>query len=163
MPHQPYFVVVLAHSLHGRPRRIHIPHKAIYAVLALAAIGLLTVLGFLGSYARMSWKVANYNNLRREVDALRTRYRDLERVNHQKDSQLATLQVFATEVSVAYGIKGKADRTEAVASQTGLMPTFRETLGEYNFLQSASMSKLYRNYPREWQTNIPPSLSPGTD
>ena len=159
MPHQPYFVVVLAHSLHGRLRRIHIPHKAIYAVLALAAVGLLTVLGFLGSYARMSWKVANYNNLRREVDALRTRYRDLERVNHQKDSQLATLQVLASEVSVAYGIKGKAESTSE-GSNVGLRPTYRETLGEYNFLQSASMSKLYRNYPREWQVNIRPSLWP---
>ena len=31
MPHQPYFVLVLAHSLHGRLRRVHIPHKVIYA------------------------------------------------------------------------------------------------------------------------------------
>ncbi|MDP8981406.1 MAG: M23 family metallopeptidase [Acidobacteriota bacterium] len=161
MPHQPYFVVVLAHSLHGRLRRVHIPHKAIYAVLALAVVGLLTVLGFLGSYARMSWKVSNYNNLRKEVDALRTRYRDLERVNHQKDSQLATLQVLATEVSVAYGIKGKAESTSE-AGNAGLRPTYRETLGEYNFLQSASMSKIYRNYPRQWQTNIRPSLWPVT-
>ena len=33
---QHYFVVVLAHSLHGRLRRIHVPHQALYVVLALA-------------------------------------------------------------------------------------------------------------------------------
>ena len=126
MPHQPYFVVVLAHSLHGRLRRVHIPHKAIYAVLALAAVGLLTVLGFLGSYARMSWKVANYNNLRREVDALRTRYRDLERVNHQKDSQLATLQVgqIGSTVSIfAANVSGGSCNYSGTYTQDGHLGT----------------------------------------
>ena len=33
---QHYFVVVLAHSLHGRLRRIHIPHQALYLVLGLS-------------------------------------------------------------------------------------------------------------------------------
>ena len=35
---QHYFVVVLAHSLHGRLRRIHIPHQALYVVLGLSSI-----------------------------------------------------------------------------------------------------------------------------
>ena len=70
---QEYFVVVLAHSLRGRLRRIHIPHQAVYAVLGLALLGCFTVFGFVASYARMAWKVANYNALRREADTLRTR------------------------------------------------------------------------------------------
>ena len=41
MPHQPYFVLVLAHSLHGRLRRVHIPHKAIYAAFILALVSLV--------------------------------------------------------------------------------------------------------------------------
>ena len=36
---QEYFVVVLAHSLRGRLRRVHIPHTAVYAILALALLG----------------------------------------------------------------------------------------------------------------------------
>ena len=71
---QPYFIVVLAHSLHGRLRRIHIPQQALYVVLALAAFGLFSIAGLLSSYVRMVWKVANYNSLRQEADALRTRY-----------------------------------------------------------------------------------------
>ena len=63
---QEYFVVVLAHSLRGRLRRVHIPHTAVYAVLALALLGCFSVFGFVASYARMAWKVANYNALKRK-------------------------------------------------------------------------------------------------
>ena len=139
MPHQPYFVLVLAHSLHGRLRRIHIPHKAIYAAFAVALFGCLFVFGFLSSYARMSWKVSNYNSLRQEVDSLRTRYQELQRVTNQKNEQLATLQTFASEVSVAYGLKRKPETSTDVANGVSLTPTFRQSLREYNFLQSASI------------------------
>ena len=71
---QPYFIVVLAHSLHGRLRRIHIPHTVIYSVLGLALLGCFSLFGFISSYTRMAWKVANYNTLRQEVDTLRQRY-----------------------------------------------------------------------------------------
>jgi murein DD-endopeptidase MepM/ murein hydrolase activator NlpD len=159
MQHQPYFVVVLAHSLHGRLRRIHIPHQAIYAVLALAVVGFLSVLGFLSSYARMTWKVANYNSLRHEVEALRGRYQELQKVTQEKNKQLATLEMFASEVSVAYGLKRKAAAAE-IASDLPLTPTFHQSLEEYNFLQSATLSQMYRTYPKQWQTNIRPSLWP---
>jgi hypothetical protein len=76
MPHQPYFVVVLAHSLHGRLRRIHIPHKAVYAAFIFALFGCLFVFGFLSSYLRMAMKVAHYNTLRHEVDSLRVKYQN---------------------------------------------------------------------------------------
>jgi len=160
MQSQPYFVVVLAHSLHGRLRRIHIPHQAIYAVLIFAFIGLLTVGGFLFSYLRMSWKVANYNSLRHEVDALRSRYQDLQRVTNEKNKQLATLEMFASEVSVAYGLKRKTEPSAYVAKDLALTPSFHESLDEYNFLQSATLSRMYRNYPKQWQTNVRPSLWP---
>jgi murein DD-endopeptidase MepM/ murein hydrolase activator NlpD len=160
MQSQPYFVVVLAHSLHGRLRRIHIPHQAIYAVLIFAFIGLLTVSGFLFSYLRMSWKVANYNSLRHEVDALRSRYQELQRANTEKNKQLATLEMFASEVSVAYGLKRKADTPAFVAKDLPLTPSFHESLDEYNFLQSATLSRMYRNYPRQWLVNVRPSLWP---
>jgi len=160
MPHQPYFVLVLAHSLHGRLRRIHIPHTAVYIAFALILIGGFSVVGVFSSYVRMSWKVAHYNSLREEVDSLRAKYQELERVTNQKNEQLATLETFANEVSVAYGLKRKPETSTDVANDTRLTPTFRESLGEYNFLQSASISKLYRNYPKQWQQNIRPSLWP---
>jgi murein DD-endopeptidase MepM/ murein hydrolase activator NlpD len=160
MQHQPYFVVVLAHSLHGRLRRIHVPHQAIYAVLLLAVVGAVSLFGFVSSYARMTWKVANYNNLRHEVDALRDRYRELQRVNNEKNRQLATLQMFASEVSVAYGLKRKPEGAADLAGDAQLTPSFRQSLDQYNFLQSASISRLYRTYPKQWQTNVRPSLWP---
>lgn len=160
MPHQPYFVLVLAHSLHGRLRRVHIPHKAVYAFFTLALIGCFSVFGFVSSYARMTWKVANYNSLRHEVDNLRTKYQELQKVTNQKNEQLATLETFASEVSVAYGLKSKPETSTDIAGGAPLAPTFRESLVQYNFLQSASISKLYRNYPKQWQTHVRPSLWP---
>ncbi len=160
MPHQPYFVLVLAHSLHGRLRRIHIPHKAIYAAFTVAVLVCLSMFGFLGSYLRMSWKVSHYNSLRQEVESLRAKYQELQRVTSQKNQQLATLETLASEVSVAYGLKRKPETSADVANGVPLTPSFRESLGEYNFLQSASISTLYRNYPKQWHTNIRPSLWP---
>src|SRR5579859_4928393 len=96
---QHYFVVVLAHSLHGRLRRIHIPHQAIYLVLGLALFGSVSLFGMVSSYLRMTWKVSNYNTLRSEVDTLRSRYQLLQKENDQKQEQLASLQMMASEVS----------------------------------------------------------------
>lgn len=160
---QPYFVVVLAHSLHGRLRRVHIPHKAIYAVLILAMIGCVSTLGFLASYFRMTLKVANYNSLRHEVDSLRARYKELQKVTNQKNEQLASLQIFASEVSVAYGFNKKpGNAADVVTELRPLAPTYRESLEQYNFLQSATISPSYHNYARRWQTNVRPSLWPVT-
>src|SRR6266481_8277468 len=78
---QHYFVVVLAHSLHGRLRRIHIPQKALYVVVGLALFGGFSLFGMVSSYLRMTWKVSNYNSLRSEVDTLRNRYQALQREN----------------------------------------------------------------------------------
>src|SRR5262245_21522015 len=104
---QEYFVVVLAHSLRGRLRRIHIPHQAVYVILALALFGCFSVFGIVASYARMAWKVANYNALRSEADALRTSYQNLQNVVAQTKQQLASLQLYAKEVSLAFGNKPK--------------------------------------------------------
>src|SRR5262249_18342497 len=101
---QEYFVVVLAHSLRGRLRRIHVPHQAVYAILAFALLGFFSFFGFVASYARMVGKVANYNTLKREADSLRTRYQSLQSLVNQKNEQLATLQIYAKEVSLAFGI-----------------------------------------------------------
>lgn len=155
-----YFVVVLAHSLHGRLRRVHIPHQAIYAVLVLALIGCVSVTGFVLSYARMTWKVANYNSLRSEVNSLRAKYRDLQLVSNQKTQQLATLGQFAREVSMAYDMSPKTKNAGASVLNTPLMPTFRESLEDYNFLKSASFSSVHQQFPKQWLTDTKPSIWP---
>ncbi len=160
MHQEPYFVVVLAHSLHGRLRRIHIPHRAIYAVLVLALIGLVTVCGFVFSYARMTWKVARYNSLRREVEVLRTRYRDLQTQNRQRAEELATLQLFASEVRLAYGLDSKPAPDGDHVEDPALIPSYHESLEDYAVLEDASSTRVLHQYPKQWLANLRPSMWP---
>ena len=137
MKKQEYFVVVLAHSLRGRLRRVQIPHQAIYAVLVLALFGCFSIFGFVASYARMALKVANYNALKREADALRTRYQNLESLAAQTNQQLASLQLYAKEVSLAYGIKQKLEGPADIASEGKLAPpSFAESVQDYDYLKT---------------------------
>jgi dolichyl-phosphate beta-glucosyltransferase len=46
--------------------------------------------------------------------------------------QLATLKIFANEVSVAYGIKQKLEGPADIAMEGRLVPTYTETLADYN-------------------------------
>jgi murein DD-endopeptidase MepM/ murein hydrolase activator NlpD len=157
---QHYFVVVLAHSLHGRLRRIHVPHQALYVVLALALFGSVSLFGMVSSYLRMTWKVANYNALRDQVNTLRSRYQQLQQENTEKKEQLASLQLMASEVSVALGLKGRLEGTDYNTSEGPLVPSYRESIEEYNFLKSASYSQVQHQYARRWQTNIVPTVWP---
>ncbi|MFN7924710.1 MAG: M23 family metallopeptidase [Bryobacteraceae bacterium] len=157
---QHYFIVVLAHSFHGRLRRLHIPHQAVYAVLALAVLGAFSVLGIVGSYARMAWKVANYNSLQAQFDTLRNKYQSLQKSADQTNEQLASLQMFATEVSLAYGVKRTLEGPGDISAEGPLLPTFNESIDEYNFLKSASFSRGFRRNAKSWQTNPRPSLWP---
>ena len=155
---QKYFIVVVAHSLHGRLRRIQIPHQVIYTVVVLALIGCLSVFGFLSSYARMAWKVANYNSLKQEADSLRTRYRNLQRVVNETNLQLASLQTLASEISVATGFKRKLEGPDSISPEGKLVPTYSESLQEYFFLRSVAGFK--RNYGRRFHNNATPNIWP---
>ncbi|HUP03120.1 MAG TPA: M23 family metallopeptidase [Bryobacteraceae bacterium] len=149
---QGYFVVVLAHSIQGRLRRIHIPHQAVYVVLLLAVLGCFSVFGFVASYARMAWKVANYNSLRKEADNIRMRYQDLQQKVSEKDTQLATLEMYAQEVSVAYGIKQKLEGPADISAEGALVPSFPESIQDYSFLRSADQISLKHRAARRLQT-----------
>jgi len=157
---QQYFIVVFAHSLHGRLRRVHIPHHVVYGVLALALAGCFSVFGFVSSYARMVWKTANYNSLVQEISTLRARYRNLQKTNTEAKDQLAQLQLFASEVSMAYGIKEKLEGPSDISSEGRLIPTIPESLAEYDFLRTANLSSSYHRYQRPWQANVRPSIWP---
>lgn len=158
---QPYFVLVLAHSVHGRLRRVHLSHTILYTVLAMAGVGMFTTVGFLTSYARMALKVGHYNSLRDEVSSLQQRYQALQRTNEQTKEQLATLQMLASEVSTAYGIKERLEGPATISSESRLVPTYQQSLERFDLLRSA---KLYsvgtRRINRMWQQNVVPSLWP---
>ncbi|QOY89241.1 M23 family metallopeptidase [Paludibaculum fermentans] len=161
---QPYFIVVLAHSLHGRLRRFQIDQKVIFAVLGLALLGGFTLFGMVSSYLRMAWKVGNYNSLREETEFLRARYQKLLTEANQTNEQMARLQMFASEVSVAYGLNKRVDAAPdtglSSVGQMPLMPTLRDTLEEYNRLKTASLGTGGRMTSRRWLVNTTPGLWP---
>ena len=103
-----FYILFVARDAEGQLRKIPIPLHYLYVFLAGALIGMFTITGMAGSYARMLFKVASFNQLRTETKALQSRYSQLEQVSHEKDIQVASLGSIANEVSVIYGLKPNA-------------------------------------------------------
>ena len=55
----------------------------------------------------------------------------------QTNEQMASLQLYAKEVSLAYGIKQKLEGPSDISSEGKLVPSFAESLEEYNYLVNA--------------------------
>jgi murein DD-endopeptidase MepM/ murein hydrolase activator NlpD len=83
--------------------KIRLPFYVVHLVLAFSVVGIITVAALSSSYARMLLKVANYNNVRSEREALRTQYRALENTVSQTNAKLGSLQSLASEVALTYG------------------------------------------------------------
>lgn len=156
---QPYFIVVLAHSLHGRLRRVHIPYAVLYTVLALAIFGAISLVAVVGSYLRMADKTARFNELRAEVAQLRSSYGRLEKEAKVKDEQLATFQMYASEVSTIFGLRSKLDEPKSIIAEAPPVPTLRESLEQYNLLRTAEFSK-YRQSNLLFRGGARPSVWP---
>jgi len=157
---QNYFIVVLAHSIHGRLRRIHVPHQAIYGILALAVLGFFSLFGIVSSYARMALKVASYNALKQEAEVLRANYRNLQKIASQTDQQLATLKLNATEVSLMMGMKKTLIGPADISAEGRLAPTYSEALSEYDALKSIAFPRFDRKYMLRLQRNTQPNIWP---
>jgi murein DD-endopeptidase MepM/ murein hydrolase activator NlpD len=109
-----FYILFVARDAEGQLRKIPIPIHYLYVFIAGALIGMFTITGMAGSYTRMLWKVASFNQLRSEKTALQTRYAQLEQVNHEKDIQVASLGSIANDVSVIYGLKPNRKLLNAV-------------------------------------------------
>ncbi len=114
---------------------------------------MISVFGFVSSYGRMAWKVANYNALRREAEGLRNRYQTLQKEVNQTNQQLASLQMFASEVSLAYGIKQKLEGPSDISSEGSQLPSYSASVQEYNYLRSIIGMK--RSRPRRFENAVP--------
>ncbi len=156
---QNYFIVVLAHSFHGRLQRIHIPHRYVYGAMGAFGVVLLILCSVVGSYARMAWKVANYNSLQREAQTLRERYDALQRRVKQTNEQLASLQTLAEEVTVAYGMRQQLAGSSDLVEEAPLIPTMGDTLAEFNYLRTTNPAS-ERNIFTRGDTNVMPSSWP---
>ncbi len=109
-----WYILFVARDAEGQLRKIPIPVHYLYVFLAGALIGMFTVTGMAGSYARMLWKVERFNDLRAENDQIKRNYSQLEQVSKEKDVQVASLGSIAGEVSAIYGLK---DRCAPAAHQ----------------------------------------------
>jgi murein DD-endopeptidase MepM/ murein hydrolase activator NlpD len=108
----------------------------------------------------MALKVDNYNALRSETEHLRTRYERLQNTVNQTNAQMASLQMLAQEVSMAYGMKAKLEGPDSISAEARLSPTVSESIAEYNFLRNSKFSRLSSSYTQRFHTNTIPSQWP---
>jgi murein DD-endopeptidase MepM/ murein hydrolase activator NlpD len=109
-----YYIFFVTRDAEGEIRKIPIPLHYLYVFLAGAVIGMFTITGMAGSYARMLVKTAQFNTIRQEKNAIKTQYHQLEQVAQEKEIQVASLGSLASEVSALYGLK--SDPTLATVS-----------------------------------------------
>jgi murein DD-endopeptidase MepM/ murein hydrolase activator NlpD len=102
-----FYVVLVSRDEDGSLRRVPVPLKFAWAFLGAAVIGLFTVAGLAGSYSRMLLKTERFNQLRSEHNALLGDYAKLEKREHEKEVQAASLGALASEVSALYGITAR--------------------------------------------------------
>ena len=141
-----FYAFLIFPGAHGRLHKIQLPFYIIHMVLALSAVGIMTVAALANSYARMLLKVSNYNNLRSEREALKTQYRTLESTVTSTNAKLDSLQSLAAEVALTYGF-GDERRPHfpaavlALATQTNASvdSSFRASLYAFNLIRRASL------------------------
>lgn len=99
-----HYLLFVTRDADGSLRKTPVPLYYAYLFLMVAAVGLFSIVGLAGSYSRMLIKTARFNDLRRDHDSLRKDYASLEKKEHEKSVQAASLGSLATEVSALYGL-----------------------------------------------------------
>ncbi len=99
-----FYVVLVSREQDGSLRRVPVPLHFAWVFAGAAIIGLFTIAGLAGSYSRMLLKTERFNQLRTEHNALLGDYARLEKREHEKEVQAASLGALATEVSALYGL-----------------------------------------------------------
>jgi murein DD-endopeptidase MepM/ murein hydrolase activator NlpD len=102
-----FYIVLVSRDEDGSLRRVPVPLKFAWAFVGAAVIGLFTVAGLAGSYSRMLLKAERFNQLRSEHNTLLGDYAKLQKREHEKEVQAASLGALASEVSALYGITAK--------------------------------------------------------
>lgn len=102
-----FYVVLVSRSEDGSLSRVPVPLHFAWMFGAAAIIGLFTIAGLAGSYSRMLLKTERFNQLRREHSALQGDYARLEKREHEKEVQAASLGALASEVSALYGLTAR--------------------------------------------------------
>ena len=104
MKKKSFYVVLVSREQDGTLRRIPVPLQFAWMFATAAVIGLFTIAGLAGSYSRMLLKAERFNQLRSEHNALLGDYAKLQKREHEKEVQAASLGALASEVSALYGL-----------------------------------------------------------
>ncbi|MEO6802828.1 MAG: M23 family metallopeptidase [Granulicella sp.] len=99
-----HYILFVTRDADGSLQKVPVPLYYAYIFVAVAAIGLFSIVGLAGSYSRMLIKTSHFNDLRRDHDSLRKDYATLQKQEHEKDVQAASLGSLASEVSALYGL-----------------------------------------------------------
>lgn len=97
------YIVYVTRDEDGTVDRVSIPMRFVYVFVAAAITGMFTIAGMAGSYSRMLVKAESINKLRDELATTRNDYAHLQKTEHEKDVQVASLGSLASEVSAIYG------------------------------------------------------------
>ena len=154
-----YFIVVLAHPIYGRLRRLHIPHYALHVAAATLVLAGIVGIGFVSSYTRMLGKVAEFNQLRTEKVALQARYDELRARVQENDVQLASLGDLASEVSIAFGIRREFEAAGA-GSGDEVAAVDVDPRRQYDLLHAVRTPSRQSASMLSWLTNTTPSIWP---
>lgn len=154
---QPYVVLEIAHSIHGRFKQIRVSHRALKCFVCAALLGMLTAAIFLGSYARMSLRSRSYEQLQAEFQRLQSRYQELQKVSSQRREAVTSLASLANEVSAEYGLSEPvSDPGKPMDSDNAGAPEVKESIEQFNFLKTATYSSIYHRYAYQWQIHSEP-------
>jgi len=129
------FTFLLVSGESGSLRKVRIPFYALHLLALFALVGGITVLAAMGSYGRMLWKAASYNDLRRDQAQLKRQFQDLQARVKDSDQKISSLQSLATDVAMSYGILG-ARSTPFLASTAPpeSEAAFNQSVEQFHFL-----------------------------
>jgi murein DD-endopeptidase MepM/ murein hydrolase activator NlpD len=153
----------------GQLRKIPIPLHYLYIFLVSTAIAGLSLTGIASSYMRMLSKVSHFNDLKRQKDALTSRYSRLEQVAKERDIQVASLGSLAGEVSSLYGLKtdpglvpaSEDIKNEQVSYSLDRLYTLKATALSGAATTGISLGMTRNVTPADWlEANSAPSLWP---
>ncbi len=150
-----YYIIFVAREKDGPLRKIPVPLHYAGVFVAAAVVGAFTITGMAGAYSRMLLKTASFNQVRQQQEALRKDYSQLQRVEHEKDMQAASLGSLASEVSALYGLRqnrqsksaatpvapGSADSSAPFTEQA-----YAQSLDQLASLRSTALSGRVRSF-----------------
>jgi len=121
------------------------PKYTLYVLLGLSLMGAVTLTALAKSYARMLLKVSNYNDLRADRQALKTKYWILQSVVNHTNTQLSSLESLASEVAISYGIGGRTRPPLSRVTLAAVLPDgeqlgspYDASLYAFNMIERAS-------------------------